>query len=820
VLAPHARSRIWRGGASLGCALIGLALALISGACPQTVAKPPPPAPTLLDAGGVHVERLQRDAVPMGPRLQGRAGDWLLQSDAVKLVVGGPNERGALLDLVARQWESDELSELRPVVFVDGKEELLELGSIGPREVAGRAALRIVHVARARGLVLVTDLQLIPGRAWVQLSSSIKHVGQGGALSVKLGDRVSWLGRAPFAPGVGFVDKARVATLPWFARGGSALSYALIFPDAPAEVSFVTTLRGPTEQVATGPERQLSPGQVVSHRRLIAVTPGELPAVAKLAWRALGIPTGIARGRLEPAPEWARLVARDPAGQIVIEADVPKDGRFELPLPAAAYRVELLAPGGSDIEQVTIAAGRESPLAFIVPEAARIAYRVMDEQGRPIAARVVLTGIEGTQNPELGPVHLASGAGNVAYTRGGGGVLAVPPGRYRVLVTGGIEYTIAELKVDVGEKKGATLRAELERIVPTPGWVACDFHLHAEPSGDSEVPLADRVTSLLAEGIEFAAATDHNHVTDYAPAIAALDAGSALVATPGVEITTPKWGHFNAFPYPLDAAVPPYAEVTPVAIFEHVRKVSPSAVVQINHPRMPIDIGYFDLGKADTTTGVAETEGFAWTFDTIEVFNGFELGRREVVQKNLADWYALLNLGRIYTAVGNSDSHTLIWQWTGYPRTYVETTEPPTSTSIAQGLKAGRALVTTGPFIEVSVEGGGPGARVKARQGKVKVDLSVRAAPWIDVRSVELLVDGQVRTTFPIAPEIATVERIRTTQELSLERDAWIIVLARGEQDLGRVLPGSKERPFGFTNPVFVDVDGDGNFTASRASQP
>jgi hypothetical protein len=234
---------------------------------------------------------------------------------------------------------------------------------------------------------------------------------------------------------------------------------------------------------------------------------------------------------------------------------------------------------------------------------------------------------------------------------------------------------------------------------------------------------------------------------------------------------------------------------------------------------MPIDIGYFDLGKLDLGTGVAAREGFSWTFDTIEVFNGFELGRPDVVHKNLADWYALLDLGRIYTAVGNSDSHALISQWTGYPRTYVQAPDPPTAAGVAQALKAGNALVTTGPFIELSVEGAGPGQRVVARQGSVRVDLKLRAAPWIDVRTVELLVDGETRASFDVAPEVETVERLRTTHDLSLERDVWIIAIARGQRDLSRVLPGSRERPFAFTNPVFVDVDGDGKFTAKRSSR-
>jgi hypothetical protein len=801
------------GFASLACALLALVLVLASGACPGPG---PKSIPSSLSLGGVSIERLRADALPRGPRVLAQAGDWVIGSDRLRLVVS--RERGALLDLVSGDWEDDALGELRRVLWIDGWPASLELVSIEPVASDGRATLRIVE--RARELEVVSELRLAPGRAWVELISRVQRAAGSGALRVRLGDRVQWIGRAPFAPGLGFVERASRADLRWFARAGAKQSYALAFPERAADVRFETTLRGPTDQVALGPELVLGPGAVVTHRRLLAATPGALPEVATIAWSALGMRTGSAVGRVQPMPEWARVLARDERGRPVLVADVGADGRFGLPLPAGSYELELTAPGGSDRERVRIEAARAEEVRFIVPEAARIAYRIRDKAGAPLAARLVVRGVKPTADPVLGPGHLASGAGNIAYTRSGDGTLAVPPGRYEILVTSGLEHTIAELSVDVSADRGATLRAELERVAATPGWIACDFHLHAEPSGDSDVPLADRVTSLLAEGIEFAAATDHNHVTDYAPAIAALAAESALLAVPGVEITTSQWGHFNAFPLPSDARPPPHAELTPVAIFEHVRSIAPGAVVQINHPRMGGGIGYFDRGKLDVVTGSAERDGFGWGFDTIEVFNGFELNQPELVDANLTDWFALLDLGRIYTAVGNSDSHSLIWQWTGYPRTYVRAADGYTGATVADALRAGRAFVTTGPLIDLRVEGVGPGERASAKQGRAYLEVSVRAAPWIDVRSVEIRVDGEARVSFETPPDRRGVERIAVSHELVLERDAWVIAIARGATDLSRVLPGSRAKPFAFTNPVFIDVDGDGAFTSRRASAP
>jgi hypothetical protein len=84
------------------------------------------------------------------------------------------------------------------------------------------------------------------------------------------------------------------------------------------------------------------------------------------------------------------------------------------------------------------------------------------------------------------------------------------------------------------------------------------------------VPLRDRVIALLAEGIEFAVATDHNHVTDYGPSIFELGQASRINSARGVEITTSAWGHFNAYPFPAAAAAPKVADLTPAEIFAAV----------------------------------------------------------------------------------------------------------------------------------------------------------------------------------------------------------------------------------------------------------
>ena len=97
----------------------------------------------------------------------------------------------------------------------------------------------------------------------------------------------------------------------------------------------------------------------------------------------------------------------------------------------------------------------------------------------------------------------------------------------------------------------------------------------------------------------------------------------------------------------------------------------------------------------------------------------------------------------------------------------------------------------------------------------VNLEVVVRAPEWIDVRRAEVVVNGKVVQSFK-ARSGGSGPRIQWQTQLRLEKDSWIAVLARGEKSLEPVIPGNVT-PLGLTNPIFVDIDGDGQFTAPGA---
>ncbi|MEB2310732.1 MAG: CehA/McbA family metallohydrolase [Sorangiineae bacterium] len=760
--------------------------------------------PLDLARGGVRVTELTRASASSGGAASGRAGDLLLESRELRAVIGrgGTPERelarGAVLELAPARFTGHELTQLDVVA----RGLALVVRSVEPLADARRAGVRVVRATPDGALIVVTELTLARGA--LQVESVATNRGAAPLRQLSLGDRLTTIGGAAWIPGIGSVERGpRGARAAWAARRGRRLSYALASPDGASDFECRSGGEATIPLIAWSPPVELAPGSSVRVRRVLVTREGDIAALAEPAWRASGAAIGRVRGRLAPAPAWASVEATSPDGALALAVEVDPSGAFELALPVGKWRLVLRAPGGDDERSIEVTAEQVAEPRFLVRAPGQLRYEVTGADGRLLPARLVFRGIDGTPDPAFGPPHLAGGAAMVSYTRSGAGAVELPPGRYRVLFTHGVEYGLDTHDLEVTAESGARVRAVLPHLVDTPGALACDFHLHAAPSGDTGLPVADRVAALVAEGLDFAVATDHNVVTDYAPF-----AGGQLATATGVEITTASWGHFNAFPYPLGE--PPPFTVAPAEFFASVRERAPRAIIQVNHPRMSPGIGYFDLGKLEPARATAERPGFSFDFDTLEVFNGFSRGNLAEVEQTLADWRALLLAGRRFTAVGNSDSHSLVYQWAGYPRTYVEAGQAEPR-EIARALRQGRALVTTGPLIEFHIGEEGPGSLASAEGGTVVAKIRVRAAPWIDVTRVELWVDD--RRVSERRVEGDGVERLAWEPALHLERDAFITVIARGDRALAEVLPGPRTVPFAVTNPIFVDVDGDGAYT-------
>jgi hypothetical protein len=425
-----------------------------------------------------------------------------------------------------------------------------------------------------------------------------------------------------------------------------------------------------------------------------------------------------------------------------------------------------------------------------------------------VPARIVVRGV-GNADPDWGRDPVEGAAINVIHTDRDG-ERPIPPGRYRFTVTRGIEYTEEQRDIVVEEGHTALLRVELARVVDTAGWISADLHVHAVPSPDAPTPLPDRVSALAAAGVEVAVATDHNAVTDYSPAIRERGLGEWLASIVGDEVTTrgALMGHFNVFPLAAGSEPIAFDHVTPPALVASARAAAPATprIVQVNHPRMG-SIGYLELLRFDPRDVAgwrARSPLGELGFDAIEVFNGDHYTDIDEVERVMSDWYALLDAGVRMTATGNSDSHRVTYHEAGVPRNFVQVSDDAPSrldpVRFIEAIRAGRVVVSSGPFLRLEV--GGRGIGEEAPAGDEEVHVVVDAPPWVEVSRVDVVVRGKTVQSWA-APFHAAPRRLDATFRASFKPGDWIIAVARGQKPMD-YLPRAGARPLGFTNPVWI----------------
>ena len=826
--------------ARIGRAVAGplLVATLLTGA-PACDGDPSPTARSPEEPAVVARRITSRDDLIGGRRADGAVGDYLMRNRRIRLILQGPGPSrsflcawgGALLDadLVrpAGQPGQDLLVTLFPSVTLNGTRpltiEVLLDGSDGPPaivRVTGEmdtfgylpAFLNLDEIFEAD---VVTDYILDADVPHVRIVTTVTNRGTHKIAPMLAGD-VGLMGGTLdlFAPGDGF-DLPGYTPAPALASQGSGERVCYGLAPVSGDLEVLGEISGiflPVYRLGT-----LAPGARLTYERVFVVGDGTAASVLAEIAAVRGEPTGTVAVRVEDAE----------GGEAVpgIRVDVFTPGEGD-PIPlAAAYtdpggRVDLQLPEGDyrmraeseeralpDLAAVEVRAGVRSDLTLPAGSSGRVAYAVRDGSGRLLPARLVFSG------PSSRIVTTASGSGEVR----------LPPGTYEVTVTRGFEYTVDTLLQEVPAGGRVTIEAGLERVVDSAGWVAADFHLHAEPSSDSQMSLADRVAAVLAEGLELVAATDHDVLTDYTPTIRALGAADRLRSVIGDEISTTFFGHFQGFPLTPnpnlagEGAVP-WPGLTPTELFAAIHADPAAAVVQLNHPRMDALAGYLETiqynRETDRPDQTPEAVGFppgtellSFDFDVVEVFNG-KVPRQDA--EALLDYFALLDHGHRVAMTGNSDSHGLS-AFPGYPRTYVRATpDAPAQMDVAgviENLRSCQAMVCGGPFVTFRVNGeAGIGDVLRTPAGEVELEIRVQAPPWMDVDEVEVIANGATAALLPV-PETDDVLRLEETLRLRLDRDTWVVVAARGDAPMalyrGRL-------PASITNPVWLDVDGGG----------
>jgi carboxypeptidase family protein len=640
------------------------------------------------------------------------------------------------------------------------------------------------------------------------------------------------------------------------------------------------TYAGVAASYMVRPPATLAPQAQFSYTSYFVIGKGDVASVLDAIYELHGEATGTFGGRVidqqttQPIAH-ANLIVVDANDRVVDQIETDAGGSFLAHLAPGNYRYTAMLDDRLSTEPaaLTITAGGHVGIAPIeMAPPATLVVATLDELGRHAPSKIQLLAHFPAANQGQdarrflyslprgehqrttaldGSDRFIEGAW---WTSDGRLSTTVRPGSYDLLVTRGPEYEITRVPIELRPGAFTTEQVVLTRAYASPGWVAADLHLHAQPSTDSSIPLDQRVASCAAEGLEAAIATDHNAVTDYGPAIASSGLDPWLLGITGMELTTPEMGHFNGYPLRVDPGSTrggefKWAGQPPQKLFDQLRGLAldpKTAIVQVNHPRQAV-LGYFAQFFVDdqtaqpyTPTGILgvfapygdefKPENFSLDFDAIELVCGKQsedihsfrapdplppgpfpdpqpvpgeivLGPdgRAQFPGVVETWFTMLDRGLRATGVGTSDSHRLIGDEPGYARTllYVGAGKDVlggfSRDDVVAAIRQHRAITTDAPFLDMAIGDHGIGDTIVAQGGHVDVTIHVRSPSWARVDHLVVYANSQVVASQVIPPDRGTDYETRVP--LSLARDSWVVAEVTGTDNMFPVLTPTEFPP-------------------------
>jgi hypothetical protein len=288
------------------------------------------------------------------------------------------------------------------------------------------------------------DLRVDPARNALTIELGRPPDTDTGAHEFALHAELAVDGRVAFVPGVGTIaDRATVS-------GG-----ALVVYDEPHPIA-IASINGPVTVDAIA-EESAPPGEPM---RMSATTPPHPPDGDRLAelhvvaaesslvvWRELaelaGVPTAAVHGRVTGPGERALVIGRDSQGNPQVRALANERGEFDLDAPLSVVQWYAAIDPGRASGLASFVPGTPGLLLLDVSPGGDLHVTAIDADTRkPLTARLVFHGIDGTVDPSFGPDYRASGAGPVIDALRGDITTPLPAGRYRVAATKGIEWSI------------------------------------------------------------------------------------------------------------------------------------------------------------------------------------------------------------------------------------------------------------------------------------------------------------------------------------------------------------------------------------------
>ncbi|MDB6005020.1 MAG: hypothetical protein JWR15_2007 [Prosthecobacter sp.] len=773
--------------------------------------------------------------LPKGKEADGILGDFVLRSDKVEAVISqnSPGRRanmstfygedgvtpGCLYDLTLRGANNDQLVVYAPC----GHGHVSFVKIVSTQEESSAAVESVTTAAKNGGVFKRHEYRVKDGVQGIFITTTLRNETDKPQKTFTKSDFTRFDSTGMASDGLFWADAINPAHKCGYALGT-------------LNVTGIEKLEDTIE---------LKPGQEIVIARFFAV--GTSPAEAVGEARSVkGIKIGSVAGKIldttgKGVSSATILVPDGPKG---VPGYADENGQYSFKLPQGPVELKIEDIGRTQaMIMVTVGEGTNQAPIITLGAASAIRFDITDESGQPIPCKAHFAPLdEGAPKLDLGPKWRAHGCVDQYMSENGQFTQQLSPGKYRVVVVRGPEYSHLEQEVTVEAAKEFVFKGTLKRLVDTKGWISADFHNHSTPSGDNVCDTDGRLINIAAEHLEFTPTTEHNRFYDWEPTIKALGLAPFIKTVKGIELTGSRQ-HVNAFPFepePLkqNAGAPDWNDDPRITVLTLRRWQGERADrwIQFNHP----DLSNMFVDR--NSDGIADGGfvGVGGMIDGAESQNGagtdiladspFRLSRpagslamkvnpvREFV------WRQLLNQGLRVTAVGVADAHSVYGNGVGCWRCYLpSSTDEPAKidwAELAPHAKAGHLVLSTGPFLEVTTQNGKIAGDDDRSTGGIDLKVRVQCTDWMDIDRVQVLVNSRpdptlnfTRATHPQMFKDGVV-KFDENIHVPLQHDAHLIVVAIDEDGDEKTCYGTSDyakiRPCAYNNPIYVDADGHG----------
>ena len=425
-------------------------------------------------------------------------------------------------------------------------------------------------------------------------------------------------------------------------------------------------------------------------------------------------------------------------------------------------------------------------------------------------SRVHLTAADGKFYAPANAYARLSGRGDHIFHTPGAFTVELPVGPGELTVVKGFEFWPETMTFDIAENQVVPLTLNLRPMtdMAAKGWYSASTHVHSNYGGNLHNTLENLLMMSEAEDQDLVleqVANKDNRILDYQ--YFEPGGGPHSTSTPerlvvvGQEYRPPFYGHVFMFGM-QDHLISPFTMGYEGTAIE---SLYPSNTDMLRKAKAQgATVGYVHAfgGEADPLSNdLGGGKGFIVdaALGTTDAVEWSDAGRA-----GFYPLYAVWNNGLRVTATGGEDSISNLHRskLVGSVRTYVYTGFQGLNMSAwFAGLRAGRAFVSSGPLVELTINGRMPGEEVTLPASGGSVEVIGRVQSVTPLERLLLVCNGEtVQETLLDGNRHST----ELTVTRNIGRSGWCHLRAEGKAE--ERFPLDVTYAQGFTNPVWLQV--------------